>query len=69
MEFGLNQAITSLVRTIELGCPTKFHLQLDKLFEHSLTTNHQLHLYRIAQETIINILKHAQAAAFGMNDI
>jgi PAS domain S-box-containing protein len=61
MESGLNQAISSLVRTVGLGSSVRFHLQLDEVLEHSLTTNHQLHLYRIVQEAVTNILKHAQA--------
>jgi PAS domain S-box-containing protein len=61
MEHGLIYAIKNMAGTTRSGSAIKFHLQLDEVLEHSLQANHQLHLYRIVQEAITNILKHSQA--------
>jgi len=63
-----NEDISSLLGTLRYrldpqlkACGIKLHWQMDDLTEHRLSSEGRLHLMRIVQEAITNVIKHAQA--------
>jgi len=59
-DFGLKLSIESLVEELNAICPTKFSFY-ENLKEKEIATNLGMHLYRITQEAINNVLKYAEA--------
>jgi PAS domain S-box-containing protein len=61
-EFGLSFAVNAFITTISRGCPVRFRTTLEQQVLEVLTSDQQLQLYRIIQESINNIIRHAQAS-------
>lgn len=61
MKFGLYAALHDLKETIESSNQLAVHIQTIQ-FDNRLTPEQEVNLYRIAQECISNILKHAGAS-------
>ncbi|MEO6232310.1 MAG: response regulator [Ferruginibacter sp.] len=64
---GLKQSIDTLVRNILVGKSIDISTNLSTLDEGKLSDNLKLTLYRIIQEQVNNILKHADASAIKIN--
>jgi PAS domain S-box-containing protein len=60
-EFGLLSAVTSFIETITIVNTIHFNVDFAPEAENVLTTEQRLHVYRIIQEGVTNILKHAAA--------
>ncbi len=60
-KLGLKKAIESLINRIERTSEMKFELKIDSI-EDMLAKSSQIHIYRIIQEGINNIIKHAFAS-------
>jgi two-component system, NarL family, sensor histidine kinase UhpB len=60
-ELGLADAIQDLVDTIQLTTPIAVHLQISNSTVNKLNNRQQIALYRIIQEQMNNIIKHADA--------
>ncbi|MEP1486870.1 MAG: sensor histidine kinase [Algibacter sp.] len=63
---GLSEAINALVYNINANTDLFFTEELDNI-DNVLSKEAELHLYRIIQETLSNIVKHADAKAVKMN--
>lgn len=61
-ELGLEHSLTSLAEAIEEVQPITIRLDIENLDETRLMDGHKLMLYRITQEQLNNILKHAKAS-------
>ncbi|CAN5529333.1 histidine kinase dimerization/phosphoacceptor domain -containing protein [soil metagenome] len=64
---GLKQSIDTLVRNILVGKSMEISTNLTTLDEGKLSDNLKLTLYRIIQEQVNNILKHADASEIIIN--
>jgi PAS domain S-box-containing protein len=62
-DLGLIQSIRELIRSIQMVNKMKIRLSLTGLDEHNLLPEQKINIYRIIQEQLNNILKHAEAAA------
>jgi PAS domain S-box-containing protein len=60
-DLGLIQSIKELIRSIQTVKKMKIRLNIFGLDENSLLPEQKLNVYRIIQEQLNNILKHAQA--------
>jgi len=60
--FGLICSVKNLVQTILLGEGLRIVARMDQGVEPLLSAEQKLHLFRIIQEQINNILKHAKAS-------
>ena len=60
-EEGLVPALNELVSKVSNACPIKVMLQVHGMETTSLEKQAQFNIYRIIQEAVNNILKHAQA--------
>lgn len=60
-EFGLSFAFNAFINTMSRACPVRFRTQLDAAAIEVLTADQQLQVYRILQESINNIIRHAEA--------
>jgi PAS domain S-box-containing protein len=60
-DLGLNQSIKELIRSIQMVKKMKIQLHMSGLDEDSLLPERKITIYRIIQEQLNNILKHAQA--------
>ncbi|MBN4076851.1 hypothetical protein JYT48_01085 [Mariprofundus ferrooxydans] len=49
------------------ACGITLHWQMDDLSEHRLSSEGRLHLMRIVQEAITNVIKHAQASSLSIS--
>jgi two-component system sensor histidine kinase UhpB len=61
-DLGLVQSIKELIRSIQMVKRMKIRLQVSGVDENSLLPEQKINIYRIIQEQLNNILKHAQAA-------
>jgi signal transduction histidine kinase len=61
-DLGLIQSIKELIRSIQMINKVKILLHVAGLDETTLTPEQKINLYRIIQEQLNNILKHAQAS-------
>ncbi|HEX9509233.1 MAG TPA: PAS domain S-box protein [Puia sp.] len=61
-DLGLIQSIKELIRSIQTVKKMKIRLNIFGLDENSLLPEQKLNVYRIIQEQLNNILKHAQAS-------
>jgi PAS domain S-box-containing protein len=60
-QFGLSAALKALIATVSKGGPVSFRTRLDTTAITLLTADQQLQLYRIIQEGMNNIIRHAGA--------
>ncbi|HVU97059.1 MAG TPA: PAS domain-containing protein [Puia sp.] len=60
-DLGLVQSIQELVRNIQMVGKMKIRLAISGLDENALLPEQKINVYRIIQEQLNNILKHAQA--------
>jgi signal transduction histidine kinase len=66
-EFGLSLAVDALINNISKAGTVNFQTLLDENALDGLTPDLQLQLYRIIQESINNILRHAEATLAEIN--
>ena len=60
-DLGLYESINDLIENIQLTGKLKVKLDCDSTLEEHLNENQKLMIYRIVQESLNNILKHAKA--------
>ena len=60
-EFGLSFAFRTFINTVSRASELTFHTRLEEDALHVLTADQQLQVYRILQEGITNIIRHAEA--------
>ncbi len=60
-DLGLTQSIKELIRSIQSVGKMKIRLNISGLAEEELLPEQKINIYRIIQEQLNNILKHAQA--------
>ena len=60
-DLGLTQSIKELIRSIQAVGKMKIRLNISGLSEEELMPEQKINIYRIIQEQLNNILKHAQA--------
>jgi signal transduction histidine kinase len=60
-DLGLYESINDLIENIHLTGKLKVKLDCDSSLEEHLNENQKLMIYRIVQESLNNILKHAKA--------
>ncbi len=60
-ELGLRDSLMSIAEAITEVQPINIQVDVDQLHETTLTDSHKLMLYRIVQEQLNNIMKHANA--------
>jgi PAS domain S-box-containing protein len=61
-DFGLCAAIENIVRDTMEACPVKIHCILQPALERSMSDKFKLNAFRIVQEQLTNIRKHAKAS-------
>lgn len=61
-ESALSEALNNLLNTVKLSGAIKVQLELDKFDETETSDKLKLTIYRIVQEQVNNILKHAKAS-------
>jgi PAS domain S-box-containing protein len=61
-DFGLCEAIEDIVRDMMEACPVKIHCVLRPSLEKSMSDKFKMNAFRMVQEQLTNILKHAKAA-------
>jgi signal transduction histidine kinase len=57
---GLTKAVTSLVSAAAEAASVRFHVAIDAI-DDEISKGQDIHIYRIVQEGVNNILKHARA--------
>ncbi len=62
-DLGLVQSIKELIRSIQMVKKMKIRLTISGLDENALQPEQKINIYRIIQEQLNNILKHAQASS------
>ena len=62
-DLGLIQSIRELIRSIQTVKKMKIRLHITGLEEHAMLPEQKITIYRIIQEQLNNILKHAQASS------
>ncbi|HWB92507.1 MAG TPA: PAS domain S-box protein [Puia sp.] len=62
-DLGLIQSIKELIRSIQMVKKMKIRLTISGLDENALLPEQKINVYRIIQEQLNNILKHAQASS------
>jgi len=62
-DLGLIQSIKELIRSIQMVKKMKIRLSISGLDENALLPEQKINVYRIIQEQLNNILKHAQASS------
>jgi len=62
-DLGLIQSIKELIRSIQMVKKMKIRLNISGLDENALLPEQKINVYRIIQEQLNNILKHAHATS------
>ena len=62
-DLGLVQSIQELIRSIQMVKKMKIRLAISGIDENALQPEQKINVYRIIQEQLNNILKHAQASS------
>jgi PAS domain S-box-containing protein len=60
-EFGLSFALQAFMKTVSCATGALFHTSLQEDAVNKLSKDQQLHVYRILQESITNIIRHSGA--------
>ena len=60
-DLGLSSALTALIRDFEKIAHLEFDVRMDPVPEHRVQPQTAIHIYRVLQESINNIVKHARA--------
>jgi len=58
---GLPAALTTLVESVQGGTPIQFETKIETL-RAAVTRDEAINLYRIAQESLSNLIKHSEAS-------
>jgi PAS domain S-box-containing protein len=66
-DLGLVQSIKELIRSIQMVKKMKIRLSISGLDENGLLPEQKINIYRIIQEQLNNILKHAQASTVAID--
>ncbi len=66
-DLGLIQSIKELIRSIQMVKKMKIRLSITGLDENGLLPEQKINVYRIIQEQLNNILKHAQASSVAID--
>jgi len=66
-DLGLIQSIKELIRSIQMVKKMKIRLTISGLDENGLLPEQKINVYRIIQEQLNNILKHAQASSVAID--
>jgi PAS domain S-box-containing protein len=66
-DLGLIQSIKELIRSIQMVKKMKIRLSIQGLDENGLLPEQKINVYRIIQEQLNNILKHAQASSVAID--
>jgi PAS domain S-box-containing protein len=66
-DLGLIQSIKELIRSIQMVKKMKIRLSITGLDENGLLPEQKINVYRIIQEQLNNILKHAQASTVAID--
>jgi PAS domain S-box-containing protein len=66
-EYGLTCAIETFIATLSRASDVIFEVKLDKAAAAVLTNDQQLHLYRIIQEGVNNMVRHSGASRAEIN--
>jgi PAS domain S-box-containing protein len=66
-DFGLLLSIKKFIETVLLAIPTSFDVNIEPQVEHSLTNHQKIQVYRIIQEALNNIIKHAKASVVSVS--
>jgi PAS domain S-box-containing protein len=66
-DLGLIQSIKELIRSIQMVKKMKIRLSISGLDENGLLPEQKINVYRIIQEQLNNILKHAQASSVAID--
>jgi PAS domain S-box-containing protein len=61
-DYGFLGSVERFVETIAQGIPLRIVVRINKDIEGLLTTKQKLHIFRIIQEQVTNIVKHANAS-------
>jgi PAS domain S-box-containing protein len=61
-DFGLCAAIEDIARDMMEACPMKIHCALQPSLESQMSDKFKMNVFRIVQEQLTNILKHAKAS-------
>jgi PAS domain S-box-containing protein len=61
-DFGLCAAIEDIARDTMEACPVKIHCKLKPSLERAMSDKFKMNAFRIVQEQLTNILKHASAS-------
>lgn len=67
-EFGLNEAICHFLKQVTGGTIIKINTNLDENY-HSASPENDISLYRMIQELVNNILKHADASSLAISSV
>jgi PAS domain S-box-containing protein len=62
-DFGLCTAIEDIAYDTMEACPVKIHCKLESSLERAMSDKFKMNAFRIVQEQLNNILKHASASA------
>jgi PAS domain S-box-containing protein len=66
-DLGLIQSIKELIRSIQMVKKMKIRLSINGVEENGLLPEQKINVYRIIQEQLNNILKHAQASSVAID--
>jgi signal transduction histidine kinase len=60
-DLGIVDSINDLIENIHLTRKININLQIDETIENHLDGNHKLTIFRILQESLNNVIRHAKA--------
>jgi PAS domain S-box-containing protein len=66
-EFNFRQAVEDFIATMKIASQINFNLSFNSFTDNAMSSEQCLHLYRIIQEAVINIVKHAEASTVQIN--
>jgi len=60
-DLGLRSALTALIRDFENHSGLQFDVRMEHIPEHRVPSHVAIHVYRVLQESLNNVVKHARA--------